>query len=802
MDSWLHDIRTAARSLRRAPGFSMLVVVMMALGIGVNAMIYTVVQGILFHRQPFPEPERIVTIDSWQGREDDLDELSGPDYLDLRERARSVSAMAVYNESMLYLTIGQDPERFQSAWASAGLLDVLGIQPILGRWFTEEECTEGRAYESVVLGHRIWKDRFGADPQILGRALRMNGRVRTVIGVLPEGMRFPEAAEMYIPIVVERYEQERDSHYLDTVARLAPGVTIAQAQAEFRTLGAQLEREHPETNRAKGFRPVVLSEALVRDIRPMMLMLSLAVLFVLLIACANIANLTLARATGRLRELGVRMALGAGKGRVIRQLLTESVLLGLVGGIGGVFVAQWGLQLTLHAIPIELPYWMTFEVDARVFAVTIALSIAAGMVAGLVPALQLGGSDLIGPLREGTSGGGDSPGRRRIRNSLVVSEIAIAVLMLIGSGLMVRTFMNLAAQRSGLDPRGVLTGQVTLPVAVYPAKGQKTAFFQEFRGALLELPGVRAAGAVANLHLGRSSWSSTVMTETGGQSEARAHPVSGNNVVTPGYLEAVGIRLIRGREFTTQDDSLSEPVAMVNESAARLLWPGEDAIGKRFKFGDKDSVWRSVVGITSSVRQHVARSRTDAEVLRPHTQVPNQTMTWAIRGDGDMATMASAVRRLLRERDPDLPFYESRSLEEHLRRALWEERLYAWLLGSFSALALAIAAIGIYGVMAYSVAQRTREIGIRMALGAAREEVQRMVVIQAMRLSAIGLGVGLAAAFALTRFMAGMLFGVRPDDPPTFIIVISILALSALVAAWVPAARATRVDPMIALRHE
>ncbi len=802
MDSWIHDIRTAARSLRRAPGFSMLVIVMMALGIGVNAMIYTVVQGILFHQQPFPEPARIVTIDSWQGRQDDLDELSPPDFLDLKDRTRTLSAFAVYNESMLYLTIGQDPQRFQSAWASAELLDVLQVQPILGRWFSEEECTEGRQYESVVLGHRLWTERFGGDPQILGRTLRMSGRTRTVIGVLPEGLRFPEVAELYIPIVVDPNEEERGSHYLESVARLAPGVSIEQAQAEFRTLGAQLEQEHPVKGKGKGFRPTILSEALVRDIRPMMLMLALAVLFVLLIACANIANLTLARATNRLRELGVRMALGAGRGRVIRQLLLESVLLGIVGGLGGFFVAQWGLELTTRAIPIELPYWMTFEVDGRVFATTLLLSIVAGMAAGLVPALQLGGSDLITPLREGSSGGGDSPTRRRIRNGLVISEIAIAVLMLVGSGLMVRTFLNLAEQRRGLQPKGVLTGQVTLPVAVYPADWQKSAFFQEFRDAIAELPGVTAAGGVSALHLGRSSTARTIQRKGIDSDDATSPPVSQTNIITPGYLESVGIPLLRGRSFTADDDSGSMRVVLVNRFAAEMLWPGQEPIGKRIRYGSRDSLWKTVVGVIGDVRQHVSRSETLAEVLAPHAQPPVQTMTWTIRTEGDMGTLSGAVRSLLRSRDADLPFYEARSLEEHLRRALWEERLYAWLFGAFSALALVIAAVGIYGVMAYAVAQRTREIGIRMALGAARGEVQRMVVFQAMRLSAIGLGLGLAAAFVLTRFMVGMLFGIRPDDPPTYIVVVSILAMSALLAAWVPAARATRVDPMIALRHE
>lgn len=802
MDTWFHDIRTAARSLRRTPGFSILVVVMMALGIGVNAMIFTVVQGILFHRLPLPEPERIVTVETRLAREQYGMELSEADFVDLEESSKSMPSMAAITESMLYLTLGQDPERFPSAFASAELLDVLGVKPIMGRWFTREECTEGNQYTSVVLGYRIWKERLGGDPAILGTTLRMNGRVRRVVGVMPEGIRFPEVAEAYIPLVTVRDNAERNSQYLDVVARLAPGVTLSQAQAELRTLSAGLAKEYPEHNKNKTFQATVLSEALVRDIRPMMLMLSLAVLFVLVIACANVANLTLARATGRVRELGVRMALGAGRGRVVRQLLTESMLLGLLGGVGGVLVGQWGLQLTLASIPQEFPYWMKFEVDARVMGVTALIAIGSGILAGLVPALQLSGSDLLAPLREGTAGGGDSPARRRVRNGLVIGEIAIAVLMLVGSGLMVRTFMNLAEQRRGVRPDGVLTGQVTLPVAVYPADAQKIAFFKEFRAAVAALPGVHAVGGVSNLHLGRNSWTQTLWREGVDDEASKDLPRAFTNVATPGYHDAVGITLLRGRAFTVQDDSSSEAVVMINQAAAKQLWPGQDALGRRIKFGGRDSVWRTVIGVTADVRQHVSRAEMEGEVTIPHTQRPNQTLTWAILADGDPGTLATAVRRLLRARDADLPFYEVRTMDEHLRRALWEERLYAWLFGTFSALALVIAALGIHGVMAYSVAQRTREIGIRMALGAAREEVQRMVVVQAMQLSAIGLGVGLAAAYALTRFMASQLFGVRPDDPPTYIIVTVILAGSALVAAWVPAARATRVDPMIALRHE
>jgi putative ABC transport system permease protein len=680
------------------------------------------------------------------------------------------------------------------------------VRPALGRWFTQSECRVGAAFGPVVLSDKVWREAFHADPKILDSTLRVNGRVRTVVGVMPVGFRYPETSDYFAPLAMNDTTDTRDARYLNVVARIAPGRTRGQAQAELDALAKQLARDYKETNDKLGFATLDFREDLVQGVRPQMVMLTLAVTFVLLIACANVANLLLARAAARHREIGVRIALGASRGRLMRQMITESLLLALAGGVLGVMLGSWGMRLTLASIPIPLPYWMKFDVDPLVLAAVLGVSVFAGLAFGLAPALQSTTGDTLVALREGSSGAGDSRARHRIRNGLVVAEVALALVLLVGTGLMIRSFMSQLDQRSRLRTQGVLTGSVTLPVALYPDDERRIRFFREFREALSALPGVQSAGGVLNLHLGSSQWTRTIQREglDPDDQPASQEPRVAFNTITPGYLETVGLQLMRGRDVTDADGRGGPRVALVNDIAARRLWPGQDPIGKRWRFGKDDTTgWATVVGVVANVRQHL-RAKGDAlgEVLVPQAQFGNQTLAWAIRSASPPAAMATAVRRLLRDRDPNLVFAEVRTLDEHVRRAVWEWRVYAQLLGAFSIVALIIAALGIYGVMAYTVTQRTREIGIRMALGADRADVQRLVVGQALRLTSFGAGLGLAAAFALTRFMQSLLFGIRADDPPTFVVVTLILALSAAAAAWLPTARAVRVDPVVALRHE
>jgi putative ABC transport system permease protein len=803
MDGLMQDLRFAIRSLRRTPGFTLTVVVMMALGIGGNAMIYSALKAILFADLPFANPERIVDIALYHTTSPDGGgAMSVPDALDVRDQAKTLSAVGLYADYSAYLAGVDMPERLQATLATDGLLATLGVRPLLGRWFTRDECLEGPNYVPVVIGEKVWRERYGRDPNVLGKTLSANGRVRTIVGVMPEDFRFPESSVIFTPMAVNDTTDTRGNHWLSMVGRLAPGATLGSARAELEQIAKAISREHVATNRDATFRPIPLREDLVGEIRPMLVLLALAVTFVLLIACANVANLLLARANARVRELGVRQAMGATRGRIIRMLLAESVLLSTLGGGFGVLLGEWGMRITLASIPIDLAYWMDFRLDFRVVAVVAVVSVLSGIVFGLAPAWQVTSGDLLTPLRESTPGGGDTPARRRIRNALVVAEVALAAVLLIGSGLMVRSFLRMQEQRSVLRTEHVLTARVTLPYALYPEEERREVFFRELRQAIAALPGVTGVGGVMNLHLGRGS--STVSLQREGIDPPRSadHPIAGFNVITPGYLDAVGLPLLRGRDLTESDGAKGANVVLVNQSAAKKLFPKGDAIGRRIRLRPEDD-WSTIVGITADVRQQIDAPRQRMpELMMPQAQWRGGQLFWTIRTEGEPASVAAAVRAVVRARDPNVPIYDMRSYQDQIARSMWDTRMYSQLMGVFSLLALFIAALGIYGVMAYSVSQRTREIGIRIALGAARAEIQRMVIGQATRLTLLGLGIGLVAAFAVTRFMAGLLFGVRPDDPPTFGIVTILLAASAVLAAWLPTARAVQVDPVVALRHE
>jgi len=805
MDRLLQDIRYAIRSLRRTPGFAFTVIAVMALGIGVNSFIYTAVRAILFANLPFAEPDRMVEVQAQNRRTGDGGfEMSMPDARDVTERSRTLVRVASWTDWSAFVTTGGDAQRFVATMGTAELTRALGVEPALGRWFTPDECTVANMYGPVVLGDRAWREQFGGDRNVLGRTLTVNGRVRTVVGVMPAGFRFPEISEFFVPLATDDSTAGRGQHWLEVVGRMAPGATLPQVRAELGSIAAGIAREYPATNKDITLLATPFRDRLVEGPRPALIMMALAVLFVLLIACANVANLLLARAAARQREVGVRIALGATRLRLVRQMLTESLILSLAGGALGVLLGNWGMRLTLASIPIPLAYWMKFDLDPVVLAAVVAVSVFAGLAFGLAPALHTTSGDVMTPLRESTPGGGDTPANRRLRGMLVVAEVALALVLLVGSGLMVRSFLWQMNQSHTLRTEGVLTGTVTLPSAIYPEDARRVTFFRELRERLATLPGVRAVGGAANLHLGGNQWTMSIEREGIDSDKETDNPHVSFNVLTPGYLDAVGMTLRRGRDVSDADAADAPHVCLVNEAAAKLLWPNADPLGKRWRFGPHDTTgWVTVVGVVANVRQRArASEQRVAEVLMPHAQRPNQTLTWAIRAPGDPGVLAAAVRQMLHARDPNLPFYNVRTLGEHIRLAVWEPRLYAQIMTVFSVLALVIAALGLYGVMAYTVEQRTREIGIRMALGAARADVQRLVVGQALRLTLIGAGIGLGLAFALTRFMQSQLFGIRADDPPTFAVVTLILALSSAAAAWLPTARAVRVDPVVALRHE
>ena len=804
IDGVLQDLRYAVRSLRRTPGFTITVVLVMALGIGINSMIFSCVNTVLFAPLPFPEPDRLMRVDAVNLQHpDDGMGMSFPDYRDVRSQSRSFAEIAAYSTSVAQVTLGGEPERFIATRTTANLLAVLGVRPALGRWFTADDEVAGHDLATVVISRKFWRERFRSDPHVLGRPLRMNGRVRTIVGVLPERIRFPDVSDFYTPVAFDAIRDPRGAHWLHAIGRLRPGVTLGQARAEHAAIAARLAAAWPLTNAGVGGRITPYREALIAHLRGIIVLLQLAVLFVLLIACANVANLTLARSAGRRREVAVRHALGATRGRIVRQLLTESLLLAVLGGLGGVLVAQWSLNLTLAATPSDRPFWLDFGIERTTLLFHLGVSVLAGLVFGLAPAWQASGHDLRAALHEGGAGTGDSPSGRRTRQSLVVAEIALAMVLLIGAGLMVRSFLRLQELLTGLDPQGVLVGRISLPVATYPDEAHWSAFAREFRDELARQPGVRSVSAVSVLPLGDANWTVGVSREGHDERTPQSMPVLNRNSILPGYFHAMGIPMRRGRDFDETDRANTPRVAIVNVSGAQRLWPGLDAIGRRFNDGPDDSLgWITVLGVVGDVPQNV-RARDDvAEIFVPMTQSANPGMTMVVKSDRDPGALASLVRTKLRERDPDLPFYAAMSMREHIRRSQWEARLYATMMAVFAGVALVIAALGIYGVMAYTVAQRTREIGIRMALGAARADVQRLVVGQALRMTFVGMVVGLAGALALTRLMTSLLYHVSPTDPPTFTVVTVVLAASGVVAAWIPAARATRVDPMVALRAD
>jgi putative ABC transport system permease protein len=804
MDSLWQDIRVGWRSLWRTPGFACVVILILGLGIGANTMIFNIANAFLFRPWPYMDFQRNALIGGVDLAHDEQSlEVSFPDFVDVRARSKTFETIASYTESQAYMTLGKEPERFDATWVTPGLFAVYGATPKIGREFLPEEEEKSRALTVIMLSDRIWRERFGADPKVIGRTVKMNGRIREIVGIAPPEFRFPETADFFIPTYLEPREEARSSRYLHVVGRLKPGVSFKQANAEMAAIGSALAKEYPESDRGTTLRVATYREAAAEDIGPMIAVMMAAVGFVLLIVCANVANLLLARGAGRRREIALRFALGATRGRIVRQLLTESLILSVLGGAVGLLLAVWGRDLVLGSIPIELPFWMKFDTDLNTVLFMLGASVLTAALSGFTPALHTSEVDVHEALKEGGQHGSTGKGRNRLRGALVVAEISLALVLLAGAGLMIRSFLGQVEQRTAIRSDHVLTGAFTMPIAVYPNNAAKLAFMDRVMPAVAALPGVRTLSSVQTLPLSRNSWDRSVWLEgeATGADALRRQLYYG--VIRPGYFQALGIPLRKGRDFDAHDDTSAVRVAIVSETAAKKIWPGKDPIGQRFKWSSDDTTgWKTVVGVVGDVQQQIDGKRPPSHIYTPHFQDPLQTVVLVIKHEGDAASLTAAVRRVLQSQDPDMPLYEVRTMDESIQRAMWENRIWVSLMTVFATLALIIAAVGIYGVMAYSVAQRTQEIGIRMALGAARQDVLRLVVGQAMRLTVIGVGIGLAGAYAVTRLMASVLFGVSATDPPTFIGVTVILGLSAVFAAWLPAERATRVDPMVALRTE
>ena len=813
MGTLWQDLRYGARMLTRNPGFTAVAVLTLALGIGANTAIFSVINAILLRPLPYHDPGRVMFVLGWDLRRDAMRfNVSFPDFLDLREQNQVFDQMAAHRYWSVNLTGLEQPERLQGYRVTTNVFSLLGIEPFLGRTFLPDEGQPG-TNRVVVLNHGLWKRRFGSDPEVIGRELTLHGQDYTVIGVMPPKFEYPQLnfkGDLWVPLPFNpgQARANRSSSFgVVAVARLKPGLPVQQAQAEIDTLCRRLEQQYPDTNANLGVRVIPMHEMLVRPFRLALLMLMGAVAFVLLIASANVTNLLLARHVARQKEFAIRAALGAGRLRLIRQLLAESLLLSLLGGGLGVLLALWSVDLMRASIPEfivrAMPSVLEIGIDKQALAFTLLLSLLTVLVFGLVPAVRASRLDLREALQEGGRSSTDS-GRHRLRSLLVVSEVALSLVLLVGAGLMIRSFGNLLKVNPGFDSENVMAMNVSLPRDRYPGPRQITAFFRAVLERIAALPGVQSAGVVNTLPLSTSNATSAFTIEGGPAPAPGEIPRTDFRIITPDYFQAMGIPLMKGRRFTEGDDEAAPDVVIINQALARRYFPDEDPISRRIRFGRPGSqgMWLEIVGIIGDVRHWDLISAPQAEAYVPLQQSPQRNMTVVLRAATDPTGLATAVRSEIQSVDPNQPVFNIKTMEEILARSLLPQTFPMALMAIFAGLALLLAAVGIYGVISYSISRRTHEIGIRMALGAQPRDIFKLVVGQGMVLTLAGVGVGLAASFALTRFLQSLLFGVSATDPATFAGVALLLAAVALLACYLPARRATKVDPMVALRYE
>ena len=804
MKTLWQDMRYGLRTLLAKPGFTLVAVATLALGIGATSTIFSFVNGILLRPLPYQDPERLVLIDETAVKRGAPSMgVSFPNFVDWREQNEVFSGVAAYDDRSFSLTGGSgEPEQLPGGIVSANTFEILGVPPSLGRSFRPEEDGPDQA-DVVILSHGLWERRFGANPGVINQSIIVNNRARTVIGVMPLGFKFPETAELWIPLTPEVSGWTRNDHGIRAVGRLKDGMSLEQAQADMSAVARHIEEQNPVTNEGSGISLIPLRDALIGGYRKALLLLLGVVGLVLAVACANVANLLLARASARQKEIAVRAALGASRWRVFRQLLTESFLLGAAGGALGLLLASWGLDLLLAAIPVDLPFWMKFTVDWRVLGFAAGTALLTSLVFGVAPALQASRIDLNKTLKEGGRGGAGAS-RHPLRRALVISEVALSLILLISAGLMMRSFLRLQQVNPGLNAENVLTLRVSLPSAKYDVPEKRQDFFKQLLERTRALPGVQSAGAISYLPLGGDGWGRSLTVEGYPVLPVGQAPSINHCVVTPDYFRAMGITLLAGRDIADTDTRDSAKVVIVDERLAREYWPNESALGKRIRFGppEGNEPWHTIVGVVGEVKHASLNLPERKSVYLPHAQVTIGGMALAVRTRGNPESLAAAVRSQVRELDPNQPVTAVRTMSEILSRSVWQPRLYAILFGVFASVALLLASVGIYGVMSYTVTQRTHEIGIRMALGAQRGDVLRLVIRQGMWLALIGVVIGVLASLALTGLMQSLLFGIGTTDPVTFASVAALLSAAALVACYIPARRATKVDPMIALRYE
>jgi putative ABC transport system permease protein len=816
MDILKRDLKLALRVLIKSPGFALVAVIVLALGIGANTAIFSVVNAVLLRPLPFPEPDRLMRIwhvppaKSFPGMTEFA--ASAANYIDWRDQNDVFDKMSIYTGESLNLTGTSQPETLTAARVSHEFFSVLQSPPRLGRDFSKEEDQVGHRHV-VILTDTLWQTRFGADPNIVGRNIFLNNETYTVIGVMPHGFRLPSWAQMFVPLAWSPKEQVvRGEHHYLVIARLKPGMTLSAAQAQMNTISQRLEQQYPEDDKGWGAVVKQLREDMVGDVRPALLVLLGAVAFVLLIACANVANLVLAKTLARRKEMAIRAALGATRLRAIRQVLTETLLISLAGGLLGLVVAHFGVRLIVAFLGDNLPRAMEIRVDSWVLEFTLLLSLVTGLVAGLLPALRLTRGDLNEALKEGLGRTDLDSSGNRTRSALVVVEVAFSLVLLVGAGLMIRTLWKLRQVDPGLDPHNVVTMTVGIPKGKFTTPVQQGMFFDQVFSRVRNLPGVDSAGVIDDLPVsGFNGSSQPVAIEGRPVVPMSEQPEVAVRVITPGYLRSMRIPVVRGRDLNDADDADHPGAVVISESMARMFWPNENAIGKHLTLTFFPNKIREVVGVVGDVKQR-GLNNTDpvATLYWPLKQVTDSStaefrsfpLTLVARSTSAGMDLAGAIRDAIHQLAPDLPVTAVVTMQDYISESLAPQRFSMLLLGAFAGLAALLAAIGIYSLLSYAVRRRLREIGIRMALGAQRGQVLRMILVQGVRLALVGAGIGLVASLALTRLMASQLFGVTATDPLTYTAVALTLVFVALAACYLPARRATRVDPMVALRYE